>query len=301
MSAPEEPGLIQTGRLVEANKSGFTLKAASVSSGGVYSTPTGGVSTNVSFFTDETPTGRVRKQYLRASYPANSCAPGDKYKGDTGSTAALAGQDRPFGGVNQFIGDPLGRRFKKARLKYSFRFKSGFDFRLGGKLPGLSTLDVNASGGHAENGGITSFTARLMWKGQEGAVPPRVHPYFYMADNEVRWGSIYGVDPDQSTKFYVSTSGWNTVEQTVWVNDVISEGNHDSAVVDRNGGYKLSVNGVESGRSDLVWRLNNNLLIDGFYFSTFFGGNTFTNGDNTYETLVDTHLDFSDLIFEGME
>lgn len=212
------------------------------------------------------------------SFPAGSCSPGDKYQGDTTSTAALAGTLRPSGGVTKFI-----RQLKcdHATIRYFVRFPVGFDWRRGGKLPGLSSADVSASGGDQSTAGISSFTARLMW--QSGGY---ITPYLYMADNVDRWGTTHGSSLGSSMQ--IGSGSWIEIVQEVKLNDVGQE----------NGRCKITINGdVLCDKSDLLWRINSDLKIDGVYLCTFFGGHTFGYADDTYETLASTSLEISDIVF----
>lgn len=218
---------------------------------------------------------------IQVTYPAQSSTPNDRYNGNTAGTAALAGQLRPVGGSQFFA--PLSRPSLRARLRYSVYVPAGFDFRLGGKLPGLSTRNVTASGGATVNAGITSTTCRLMWK-----VGGIIEAYYYTPENTTRWGTSYGANVATTTTPLVT--GWNSIDQTVWFNDIGQA----------NGGTILTINGVNiCNRTDLIFRLNDSLMIDGAWFNTFFGGSTQVDGDNTWETLVSTTLRFSDLYFEG--
>lgn len=218
---------------------------------------------------------------LSISFPADSCSPGDRYQGDIPATAALAGELRPNGGVTKFIWQIACTH---ARIRYFVKFPSGFDWRLGGKLPGLSSADVSASGGNHATSGVTSFTARLMW--QSGG---RITPYLYMADNVSRFGTIYGVGLGSSVD--VLSGSWVEIVEEVRLNDVGVS----------NGTCRISVNGVElCNRTDLIWRTNQSLKIDGVYFCLFFGGHTYGYSDNTYETNVNTSLEISDIEYTAI-
>lgn len=235
---------------------------------------------------------------LRVLYPAQSCAPGDRYKGDIPETAALAGQNRPAGGMHYL------RRITRcdhARLTYALRFPVGFDWRGGGKLPGLCSESMAASGGVTDPdiAGVTSWTARFMWRPEA-----RMTPYTYMADNrDARWdGSAYvhpsypgspSSDPDFSgshlfaTPAFFTPGSWDVIEQEIKMN---TPGAADGWAI-------VKFNGVTiCDRRDIMWRRNDSLHIDSVFMSSFFGGNTFANGDaSLWFTPVDQSVDFSDM------
>lgn len=248
---------------------------------------------------------------MRVSYPAQSCSPGSTYVGDTGPTAALAGQTRPAGGMHFLHPIP---RCTRARLRYAVRFPVGFDWRGGGKMPGLCSASMAASGGVTDPtiAGTTSWTARMMWRPNG-----QITPYVYMGDNRAaRWaGSGYNgsaiypdanwVDADfaGSTLFCAlaaaATNVWVPIEQELWMN----------TPGQANGGMRLSVGGVLIvDRSDLIWRWNDRLFIDTVFMSSFFGGNTVPNangkinGDaSIWPTSVSTTVDYSDFVVECLQ
>lgn len=215
-------------------------------------------------------------RYISIGFPAGSCAPGDKYQGDRPETYALAGTLRPTGGITKAISVPS---CEQALLRYYVKFPDGFDWRGGGKLPGLSSLDTSASGSNFTNAGITSFTARLMW--QPGGL---IIPYVYMPDNISRWGTVCGVNFGKSLP--IVAGQWVKIEQYIRMNDVGQ----------RNGCCRILIDDQElCNVTDIFWRTVPTLKIDAVYYCTFFGGHTFGFADNTYETIVDTNIFISDL------
>lgn len=235
---------------------------------------------------------------IRVTYPAQSCSPGDRYKGDTPETAALAGQNRPDGGMHYLRRIP---RSDHARLTYSVRFPVGFDWRGGGKMPGLCSASWAASGGVTDPAiaGVTSWTARMMWRPEA-----RMTPYYYMADNrDARWdGSAFihpsypgdpSPDPDFSgshifaTPVFFTPGSWDVIEQEVRMN---TPGVPDGwAIVKFNGQ-------VIAYRRDILWRKNYSLHIDSVFMSSFFGGNTLAAGDaSPWFTPVTQTVDYSDM------
>jgi len=89
-------------------------------------------------------------------------------------TAALSGADTPAGGVSFYAPGPENvdlSNAKEVTFAYSVLFQDGFDFHMGGKLPGIYGGD-SASGSISCSGGKHSdacFSARFMWRdGGEG-------------------------------------------------------------------------------------------------------------------------------------
>ncbi len=138
-------------------------------------------------------------------------------------------------------------------LDYYMKFKEGFDFALGGKLPGLTSGGEKFTGGiHPDNG--EGWSARYMWtKGGEMIV------YFYHMDMEHKWG-----DAVKMNVFFTSGE-WYRITQHIKLN---SSDKFDGIM-------EVWVDGNKVINDDKVrYRLAPLGQIDSFYFSTFHGGNT---------------------------
>ncbi|MEN8126075.1 MAG: polysaccharide lyase [Bacteroidota bacterium] len=136
-------------------------------------------------------------------------------------------------------------------LDYYVMFEEGFDFRLGGKLPGLTSGGSTYTGGnHPDNG--EGWSTRYMWvkKGE-------VIVYFYYVDMKSKYGDIVKMD----TTF--ETGKWYRLTQRIKLNE-------DNLP---NGIMQVWVDGKEVvNNTDVRYRLWGKGVIDTFYFSTFHGG-----------------------------
>jgi hypothetical protein len=170
----------------------------------------------------------------------------------------------PKGGVGPDAGGTqfkvrLPRGFTELCLSYSLRFEAGFDFVLGGKLPGLVGGMAN-TGGERPNGS-DGFSARMMWREHGSAVQ-----YVYHPDQPGVWGEDLSYGFIAPWRFSPGT--WHRVEHRIVLNTPGSPGKRDGVIEAWfDGKPALS-------RSNLRFRDDANILIDQFYFSTFFGGNT---------------------------
>ncbi len=162
------------------------------------------------------------------------------------------GASNSSGGGIQFKCD-LGGNYEAAYAKYRIMFQDGFEFVKGGKLPGLCGGRCNTGGEQCT--GADGWSARYMWRRGGQAV---IYLYdLYMND--------YGVDIalNHPELFYFEPGVWYTLKQYVKMNDperrngVIKVWVDDEAVLD----YRFA-----------KFRTTENLAIDLFYFSTFFGG-----------------------------
>lgn len=172
---------------------------------------------------------------FRIRYPAGSINPGN-------ATAPVGGA-----GFSWTPGAPAEARC----LSYRVRFSEGFDFALGGKLPGLA-------GGEAPRGCNPAdlsrgFSARLMWRARgEGEL------YLYAPDRAARCGDSIG-----RGSFRLAAMQWAEIQQEVIVN---RPGAADGVI-------RLWVNGRRVlERRDLVLRENGSIRVNGLLFATFFGG-----------------------------
>ncbi|MFI1745721.1 glycosyl hydrolase [Thalassobellus sediminis] len=138
-------------------------------------------------------------------------------------------------------------------LDYFLKFKDGFDFKLGGKLPGLTSGGSTFTGGvHPTKG--EGWSARYMWKKQGEAIV-----YFYYKDMKGKWGD--GIK--MNTVF--NTEKWYRITQHIKLNS-------DDKT---NGIMEVWVDGNKVITNNKVrYRLAPLGQINSFYFSTFHGGNT---------------------------
>ena len=152
--------------------------------------------------------------------------------------------------------------YQEVYLRYYIKFEEGFDFRKGGKLPGLmgGGDSWNRSGGN-QPVGDNGWTLRLMWV-KDGKLV--VYAYVPKSKNgkwgEEQWGQSIDCD------FSATTGKWHCIEQ--YVN--VGTPNHD------DGKLKMWIDGEERVNIDdlCFWNVeNDNGKIGGIYFSTFHGGN----------------------------
>jgi hypothetical protein len=173
------------------------------------------------------------KKVLEVTYPKGSIDP---------ATTTV-----PEGGAGFLY--PLSSPLFSGCLTYEVAFDKGFDFVKGGKLPGLS-------GGNAPSGGADTslgFSTRYMWRtGGAGEV------YAYVPDKSGKYGASVG----RGAWTFVPGQ-WQLLEQEVVVNHI---GQNDGVL-------RVWVDGrLLINRTDMLYRVNSNVLVTGLMFSTFFGG-----------------------------
>jgi hypothetical protein len=159
-------------------------------------------------------------------------------------------------------------------VRYYIRFDPGFDFVKGGKLPGLVGGNAN-TGGHKPNG-RDGWSARLMWR--PGG---KVVQYVYHPDQKGVWGDDFDWMKD-GEPCHFKPGVWHCVESYMKLN---TPGQHDGIIRSWLDGEKV----LEI--STLRFRDVGDLKIDGFYFSTFFGG-----GDVSWAPEKDQYAQFDDFV-----
>jgi hypothetical protein len=174
--------------------------------------------------------GWAGKRCLQIAYPKGSVGPGE-------------------GGGQFLVRLPPRNEYC---LDYYLMFREGFDFKLGGKLPGLCGGRCNTGGDKPTGDG---WSARYMWKKGGGMIL-----YLYHLDQPTRYGD--GLDCEGVT---FKPGQWYRVTERVRVN----------APAARDGHVQVWVDGKPVlERSDIRYRTVEGAMVDHFYFSTFHGGNS---------------------------
>jgi len=157
-------------------------------------------------------------------------------------------------------------------LGYKLKFKDGFSFRLGGKLPGLTSGGEKYTGGNLPKNG-EGWSARYMWRKEGEAVV-----YLYYIDMPGIWGQ------DLPLNVSFIPERWHKITQHIILN-------RDN---EKNGTLEVWFDGKKVlEKNDLRFRTENKGLIDAFYFSTFHGGN-----QSNWAPEVDSYIFYDDFIID---
>jgi hypothetical protein len=152
-------------------------------------------------------------------------------------------------------------------FSYRVRFKPGFDFVRGGKLPGLGGGKANTGGGRPN--GSDGWSVRFMWR--ENGI---LSAYVYHPDQPSNYGEHFN-----ATKSF-TTGKWHKIEMRVTLN---TPGQRDGSIQGwLNGSKVIDVNGLR-------FRDVSGLTIDQILFETFFGGSS-----SSYAPTRDETIDFDD-------
>ena len=178
---------------------------------------------------------------------------------------------------------PISGNHTDLYFEYHVRFKSGFDWALGGKLPGLGANEYKTTGGTLANG-TNGFSARLMWRENGKAVA-----YVYRVNRPS--GTTHGEDWEfkkNGNKVYFQRNKWHKVKMRVRLNTVRSNGS-----VVNNGRMICWLDGSKVlDKQNIRFRTTNSMKIDTMQFSTFFGGwgETWAPDQDAYAVFDNLHV-----------
>jgi hypothetical protein len=177
----------------------------------------------------------------------------------------------PKGQINpESSGASSDFRVPKAReywLRQWIRFSSDFSWgttEFGGKI-GLGLAGGARCSGGIPCDGYNGFTSRFIW-GRDG----KASIYYYHMGHTGQYGDYMELKPGGGGTYYWPRGQWIEIKQRVKVNTV-SGGNAVS-----NGEIETWVNGQNAGLRTGLQFVRNGDLVDTAYFSSFFGGNTYT-------------------------
>lgn len=154
----------------------------------------------------------------------------------------------------------LGERFDELYFQFRVKFPKEFNFVLGGKLPGVGGGSLPVGG---EKSDETGFTARIMWRGEDGGKKSRVVQYVYYMDKDAnkKWGEDMPFENNKKQIFF-QPGKWHTLKTRIKMNTpkktdgIIQSWFDNRLVLDK----------------PVKFRIDLKLGIDTFIFTTFFGG-----------------------------
>lgn len=157
-------------------------------------------------------------------------------------------QNIPGGGVNE------------ATMEYKIKFDSGFDWTLGGKIPGLvggtSPRGCNTAKNNLENG----FSARCMWRKNGEMV---LYKYWHKQSGRCGTDTYW---KKNGSKLKLQRGKWYTVKERIVMNKA---GKNDGIA-------EIWLDGVKVLKeSNIQWRKSGkNFKIDKAYWTTYVGGSS---------------------------
>ena len=240
--------------------------------------PVGPVSPE-SFNAEVGATNRQRAAYDDMTYVPDSHGPGRAVR-TTLEKGTIAGQ--PTGNHGAVLLVKLKGSYDRACIFYRVRFSPGFDWSLGGKLPGLLGVAPGVSPWTPAGGGSTAagWSARVMWLGPRayGWAKPRNMgvTYLYHPGQATKWG-----DNIRWNRAFAS-GRWHSIRQCHVMNTV---GRTDGQLLVWLDGQPVRDD------TDVVYRTRSDVHITHLAWSVFRGGNTLDwAGDRTCYVELDSLL-----------
>lgn len=165
--------------------------------------------------------------------------------------------------------------------QYKVKFGEGFDWALGGKLPGFGGGDKPGGGNHSLDG----FSSRVMWRG--GGT---MHQYSYYPEDNTNYGRGFWWHNLRSKKMEqlrFIPNKWHTIKMRINMNKDW-----------REPGYIICwLDGKLALFQDVKWKLKEKQYgIESFMFTVFFGGN-----DKSFAPRRDCKIYFDDFIISDKD
>ena len=192
--------------------------------------------------------GEEHGNVLQLKYPKGCVGPNDN------DTPACAGQ----------IIQPLVKTADTMWSAYDIFFEDGFEFQLGGKLPGLCGGKCYTGNAMPQTG--DGWSARIMWRKDGNAVQ-----LIYFMGQESVYGDDFKWDLNGTIPQKQFTTGtWHRIVNKVSMNTIASPGNGD-----KNGRVQTWLDGeLVLDVDTLRLRDYDTVKVDKFYLSTFHGGSS---------------------------
>ncbi|KAG6811899.1 hypothetical protein H0H92_005357 [Tricholoma furcatifolium] len=189
-----------------------------------------------------------------------------------------------------------GSQFQTMMVTYEVAFDNFFNWVKGGKLPGLrgsSKSNLSGCSGGKEKTSKPSdcFSVRLMWRKSGGAEEPNLAVYASIPTTNDLCSQV-GVNCTsdatilQRGSFGFVSGQWNRVTLLIRLNDPPNIANGNLQVFYNN---LLAID-----QQGLQFRTTSQIFMNGFYFSTFFGGS-----DKSWATPNTTHSYYRNIILYG--
>ena len=192
--------------------------------------------------------GEEHGNVLQLKYPKGCVGPNDN------DTPACAAQ----------IIQPLVKTADTMWSAYDIFFEDGFEFQLGGKLPGLCGGKCYTGNAMPETG--DGWSARIMWRKDGNAVQ-----LIYFMGQESVYGDDFKWDLNGTIPQKKFTTGtWHRIVNKVTMNTISAPGNGD-----KNGRVQTWLDGeLVLDVDTLRLRDYDTVKVDKFYLSTFHGGSS---------------------------
>ena len=173
------------------------------------------------------------------------------------------------------------KSYEELYCQYKVKFERGFDWRLGGKLPGFAGGDKPAGGRHSSDG----FSSRIMWR-ERG----EIHQYYYYPNDSAHYGTGFwwhNLCSKKIERLRFKPGKWHTIKMKIKMNKNW-----------KDPGYIICwLDGKLALHQEVKWREKEAKYgVEWFVFTVFFGGN-----DESFAPRKDCKIYFDDFIISDKE
>jgi len=175
----------------------------------------------------------------------------------------------------------LKKNYEEIYCQYKVKFSRGFDWRLGGKLPGFRGGERAKAGIHPSKG----FSSRIMWRPKG-----EMHQYVYFPGDKSNWGRGFwwhNLCSKKMERLKFKPGKWHTIKMKIKMNNNL-----------QNPGYIICwLDGKLALYQDINLRPKGEKYgIEFLMFTVFFGGN-----DKSFAPRRDSKIYFDDIIISDKD
>ncbi|MDO8508967.1 MAG: hypothetical protein Q7S27_04760 [Nanoarchaeota archaeon] len=166
--------------------------------------------------------------------------------------------------------------------QYKVKFEKGFDWKLGGKLPGFGGGDKPGGGKQSKEG----FSSRVMWR-EKGTM----HQYVYYPENNAHYGKGFwwhNLCSNKIEQLKFKPGKWHTIKMKIKMNNNWKDPGHIISWLDG----KLALYQY----IDLREKNTKEYGVESFIFTVFFGGD-----DKSFAPRKDCKIYFDDFIISDKD
>ncbi len=175
----------------------------------------------------------------------------------------------------------LKKDYEVLYCQYRVKFEKGFDWALGGKLPGFAGGDKPGGGRHSMEG----FSSRVMWRGKG-----EMHQYSYYPNDSANYGTGFwwhNLCSKEMERLRFKPGKWHTIKMKIKMNKNWEDPGFIICWLDE----KLALH------QEVKWRPKGAKYgIESFMFTVFFGGN-----DKSFAPRKNCKIYFDDFIISDKD
>ncbi len=175
----------------------------------------------------------------------------------------------------------LKKSYEELYCQYKIKFEKGFDWRLGGKLPGFAGGDKPGGGKHS----IKGFSSRIMWRAKG-----EMHQYSYYPSDSANYGTGFwwhNLCSKKMERLKFKPGKWHTIKMKIKMNNNWEDPGYIICWLDK----KLALH------QEVKWRQKEAKYgIEWFMFTLFFGGN-----NKSFAPRKDCKIYFDDFIISDKD